>query len=515
MSGEATYIGQLSPDQKWRWDGAAWIPAPPPAPKWANLKLRVQPTWAVVAGAVFVGLVADQALRVGTFGLGASMAVVSMAVVVALVGGLKRAEAWLLAVAAAAFGAWLTDRASPWLLWPDLAAAFALLGLTSSIAVRGSMLDIGAAEAAARIANAALHLLAGAQFLVRPILSSKSRLGAFAPVARGLLIAIPIAAVLAGLLASADPVFASFFNLNLDFNQFALDAFYVVAGSLITAGLVRLALAEPIDRVSGPAWRLGTTEALVVLVALVILFGAFAIAQALSASATGAEALRTAGVTYADYARSGFFQLLWVAGITLAVLILFSRITGFGGRRSRAAFLVLAEVAIALTLLIVLVASSRLSLYENAYGFTMLRLYSHIFAGWVALVFLLLAADLAGLWRARRWFVGTAVITALGLLMAMNFADPEAIVVRLNVDRAVSTHKIDAQYLGGLSNDATPAILAARSAIDAALWQELQTAACGGPRSYAPGPAAFNQADAEAAGARHRSCNLPAVPSLK
>ena len=50
-----------------------------------------------------------------------------------------------------------------------------------------------------------------------------------------------------------------------------------------------------------------------------------------------------------------------------------------------------------MTLLIVLVAWMRLSLYEGAYGFTMLRLYSHIFAGWVAVVFVLLAADLAGL----------------------------------------------------------------------------------------------------------------------
>jgi uncharacterized protein DUF4153 len=506
MSDDAvSYIGQLSQDQKWRWDGTAWTPAPVPLPTWASLKLQGRPTWTAVASAVVVGLAADQALRVGWFGLGASVALECATLALMLVGGLRRVESWLLAAAAGAFGAWLTVRASPWLLWPDVAAMFALLALAASIRLRGSLLDIGIAEAAARGVNAALHALAGVLFLARPIVGARSRVAAGAPVARGLLISIPIAVVLAGLLASADPIFASFLRINLDFSQLALDAVYVLAGALVVAGLLRVAAAEPIDRVDGPLWRLGTTEALVVLAVVDAIFGAFAIAQALAAGGER-DALLTAGVTYADYARSGFFQLLWVAGITLVVLILCSRITGFALRKGRLAFTVLAEIAIALTLLIVLVASMRLSLYESAYGFTMLRLYSHIFAGWIAVVFLLLAADLAGLWSRRRWFVGATVITAIGLLMALNIANPEAIVVRLNIDRATATHSIDAQYLAGLSSDAEPALLASRFQVDASIQQDINTVACAGPRSYAPSPAAFNWADAAAVEARRERC---------
>lgn len=502
----ARYLGQLSPDRRWRWDGVAWTPAPLALPAWASFKLRTQPTWTVVASALVVGLAADQALRVGTFGLGASVAVACATLVLVLVGGLRRVQSWLLVAAAAAFGGWLTVRASPWLLWPDIVATLALLSVAASIAVRGSLLDIGIAEAVARSFNAVLHAFAGGAFLGRPIVGTRSRLAGIAPVARGLLIAIPIAAVLTSLLASADPIFASFLKINLDFGQLALDAFYVLAGSLVTAGLLRLAAAAPIDRVDGPVWRLGTTEAIVVLAVLDTIFGAFALAQAIAASATGAVALRAAGVTYADYARSGFFQLLWVAGITLVLLILCSRITGLADRTGRVAFTVLAEAAIALTLLIVLVAATRLSLYESAYGFTMLRLYSHIFAGWIAVVFLLLAADLAGWWPRRRWFVGATTITALTLLMALNIANPEAVVVRLNTDRAIATHKIDAQYLSQLSSDAVPALLASRFQVDASLWPDLKTVACAGPRTYAPSPAAFNWADAEAVNARRGGC---------
>jgi hypothetical protein len=245
---------------------------------------------------------------------------------------------------------------------------------------------------------------------------------------------------------------------------------------------------------------------MVVLSILDAVFAAFAIAQAIGASGSAGDTLRAAGVTYSDYARSGFFQLLWVAGITLVVLILFSRITGFAERTGKVIFLALAELAIALTLLIVLVAWMRLSLYEGAYGFTMLRLYSHIFAGWVAVVFVLLAVDLAGLFRRRRWFVGVTTLTALGLLLALNLANPEAVVVALNVERAAATHKIDAQYFGELSSDATPSLLASRSQIDASLWPYVATVACAGPRQYSPSPAAFNWADADAAQARSKGC---------
>jgi hypothetical protein len=85
-------------------------------------------------------------------------------------------------------------------------------------------------------------------------------------------------------------------------------------------------------------------------------------------------------------------------------------------------------------------------------------------------------------------------------------ANPEAIVVELNINRAIQTHKIDAQYLRELSSDAAPALLSSRSLIDPAIWQEVKAVACAGPRTYAPNPSAFNWADAEAAGARRQVC---------
>jgi len=460
----------------------------------------------MLGAALVVGLIADQALRTGTFGLAASVTIALLPLTLMLAGLSRSLSSRLLAVGGLAFAMWLTVRASPWLLWPDLAAALILVGLSASLAFRGSLADLGVAEAIARAVHAVVNGSAGGPFIVKPLVRGRRHISAAAPVARGLLIAAPIAVLLALLLAAADPIFASFFNVNVDFGQLSVDAIFVLAGSLLAAGLLRLASAEPLGRIDGPGWRLGTTEGLIVLAVLDAIFAAFAVAQALGATGAASQTLQAAGVTYADYARSGFFELLWVAGITAVVIIVFSRITSLKNPGSRRSLAVLAEVGIGLTLLIVFVAFRRLSFYEEAFGFTMLRLYSHIFAVWIALVFVFLAADIAGVHRRRRWFVGATLASATTILLMLNVVSPEAIVVTLNVEHARSAHKIDADYLAQLSNDAIPTLLASRSGLDPTLRSQVDRAACAGSRSYSPQPAAYNWADAGAAAARRAGC---------
>src|SRR5919201_4983037 len=500
-------VGQLSPDGRWRWDGVAWRPVEPrPAPPWTTARVRRSATWATVLASGGIGLLADQAMRTGRFGLGASLTIAVGAIAIAW-GALRRVESRVLVAAAVLIASFLTLRASPWLQWPDLLAALLLLGAATSFAVRGSLLDVGAAELAARSFQATVQVAAGVAFLARPFAESRGQIGRTTPVLRGVLIALPIAALLGGLLASADPVFASFFTLNLDVGMLVLDVVFVTAGALGFAGLSRVAASEPLDRIDGPKWRLGAAETLVVLAVLDAVFAAFAVAQLRAATGAAADSLRSAGVTYADYARSGFFQLLWVAGITLALLFLSSRITNLAGANRKGAFMVLALSAIALTLMIDVVAFRRLSLYEEAYGFTMLRLYSHVFAGWLAVVFLLLAADFLGAWRGRRWFIGAGAASALVVLLGLNLANPEAMVVAFNTTHAQAVHKIDGEYLAGLSSDATPALLGSRDELEPTLRSQVTQAACAGNRAYSAPWAAFNVADAQAAAARRAGCS--------
>ena len=259
---------------------------PPDGAYWARLTLRDRANLAGVGAAIVVGLVADQCLRTGSVGLGFSLAIGLGGLALVWI-GVQRLEPQLYATVAVVFGAWLTVCASPWLLWPDLIALLLLLGMAASLSVRGTMLDLGLAESVARAAHGLLHLSAGTAFILRPIVQLRPRVGRILPVVRGLLIATPLAVLVAALLASADPIFASFVSFNLDFGQLALDALYVLLVALVMAGLLRIAAAEPLEQVDGPVRRLGAVEGLVVLAVLDAVFAGFAVAQAIGASGAG------------------------------------------------------------------------------------------------------------------------------------------------------------------------------------------------------------------------------------
>src|SRR5258708_28523080 len=221
MSGESySHIGQLSSDGLWRWDGASWSPVVPRAlPRWLNRDLKARATWLTLSASLGVGLVADEALRVGTFGLAASLTLALVALALVFAGRIASFESRVLVGASVLCSAWLTVRASPWLLWPDLAMSFALIGLAASVTSTGSLLNLGIAEAAARSAHALVHLGFGGAFAAQPLVQARNRMGLVAPIAHGALIAAPIPTVLVLLLGVADPGFASFFNLVLDFSR--------------------------------------------------------------------------------------------------------------------------------------------------------------------------------------------------------------------------------------------------------------------------------------------------------
>src|ERR1700730_11366691 len=110
--GGSSYVGQLSVDGNWRWDGTSWQPiasdsVPRPLPQWLNARLTATATWLTLVGVLIVGLIADQAFRAGAFGLAASVALAFAALVLVFVGRLVTLQSRLLAGAAVLLGAWL------------------------------------------------------------------------------------------------------------------------------------------------------------------------------------------------------------------------------------------------------------------------------------------------------------------------------------------------------------------------------------------------------------------------
>jgi len=466
---------------------------------------------AVLVGIGSAAWLFDLAMNSGDIGLAFSASLVVAAGALLVAGRPSNGWSRLLLVAAAVMAPWVTLRASPWLQWPDLIVTIGLLSGGAVLASEGSPFSVSSALASEWIARLLANMAHAVAFIAAPVSAAGARLTgdkrpAVRQIGRGLAIAIPVAGVIGFLLASADPVFASFFNLQIDPATILEHAFWLFVGVGVMGGLLRTSLTAPTAAREGRHWRINPLEAIVVLVVVDAIFLAFGAAQLITTLGGGIEALHAANMTYADYARSGFFQLLAVAAITLPLLIVFTTLGGTRTGRLRFFFTVLVELAVVLTMAIVVVAHQRLSLYETAYGFTMLRLYSHIFAFWIATVFALFGATLLRAEADGRWFPGDAAVTGLVLLFALNIVNPEALVVRLNVNQSSANLLLDPDYLGGLSDDAVPDLFKALRRIDPRQQSEIRRQLCQREESQDGGWAGYTVAQ-QAAKQAHAVCS--------
>jgi hypothetical protein len=456
--------------------------------------------WGVAVGAA---LLADLAVRSGGLGLAGALLVAAVAAGLLISGRVPSREARLCLLAAPVFGLGLFVRSSPWVVPLDVVAAGGLLVLGCSLARGGRVLDLSLPAALARVVHALGHGIAAPVFLLARLPGWS---GTTARVVRGLLLGAPVLLLLGLLLASADAVFASFFSIDLG-DGFAHIA-VVLAAAWAMAGLLRLASAKPLGPLPAPIRPLGAVEATVVLGALVALFSAFAIAQVVAISEGGRRVIETAGLTYAEYARSGFFQLLAVAGVTLAVLLALRGATDLADPTAQRRFAILGVAATALTLVVVAVALRRLALYKDVFGATMLRLYASLAVAWIGVVFVMLAAALLGVGKGRHWLVPAAGGAALAIVLALTVVNPEAAVVRYNVDHAESTGRFDPEYLAELSDDAVPALVDALPRLAPEARAEVLARICdpiAGTGNFR-GWAAYNPSVDAAAEARNRVC---------
>ncbi|KAB1946160.1 DUF4173 domain-containing protein [Micromonospora sp. ALFpr18c] len=204
---------------------------------------------------------------------------------------------------------------------------------------------------------------------------------------------------------------------------------------------------------SRPAHRLEWTLPLVLLDAL---FAAFVLVQLTVLFGGAGHVLRTAGLTYAEYARGGFWQLLAVTALTLLVIAIAARRAPKASRADRLLVRVLLGTLAALSLVIVASALYRMQVYADAYGATRLRLVVATAELWLGLLFVLVGVAVVRLradWLPRL-VIGTAVLALLGLAVV----NPDRLIADRNVDRYLETGRLDVNHLSGLSADAVPAL---------------------------------------------------------
>ncbi len=365
--------------------------------------------------------------------------------------------------------AMLIVRDSPWLTWLNLMACAGLILLAA--VVRDEPRPVG--HALGRILRP-LSLLDPA---VRGAELIAVATGEVAPrgdglgdrvrrIARSATLAAPVTLVLLGLLASADAVFASFLDVPFGATGTGEHASIVALGvALTTAVVAHRSWADP-DPAPSVRRRLGATDVAFTLGAVLFVYGGFVASQVVALAAGDGYVRRTTGLTYAEYARTGFFQLLTAALITLVILLGLVRLTRPTSAAARRRLVYLAEGVVGLTLLVVMIAVRRLFLYEAEFGLTMLRLTTIVFAVWIGIVFVAVGLHIAG--RLDHELAIVVVASALGVLLAVGAANPESVVARRNIDRFGGSAALDVDYLvDRLGADAIPTILTDPSAASA------------------------------------------------
>ena len=296
-------------------------------------------------------------------------------------------------------------------------------------------------------------------------------------VSRGVLLAAPLLLLFGALLVAADAIFERLiievfgFDLAEIFSHLSLIIFFAwISAGVLWAGL----MARVPDNLAIPRPRvlsLGIVEVGIVLGLLDLLFLTFVVIQVRYLFGGAARVAATAGLTYAEYARRGFFELVTVTALALPLLLIAHWLLRAETRAHRRLFKALAGIMVALLFVVVASALQRMYLYQQEFGLTELRLYTTIFMVWISTVLLWFVLTVL---RARRdRFAFGALLAGFAAILAINVLNPDALIASTNIDRMEAGKRFDAYYLTTLSADAAPVLVEALPEIgDERLWKD-------------------------------------------
>jgi hypothetical protein len=455
MSDSITNTSPDNQDSPW----TPFLPGKPVAPSEPPLERAIKTAW-LIGLALLLGLLGDGLFYGWHFGLSWGLWV--SAVVLALVVAsrvtrqpLEGQGRWLLAVGVvfAFFAAW---RASEALQMLNFLATLLTIGLAAAAARQGQLVTarvIGIALSWLHAGVGAATDVLGLVFIdmpwnALPKLRSSEKTVA---IVRGVLFAVPVLIVFGALFASADAVFGKLLgNLtSLQFNAEGLITHGIVIGffAWIAGGFLRRALRPQtiLETQSSGSLVLPATEMTVVLGLVNALFAAFVLVQ-IGYFFGGSNQVSVTGLTYSEYARKGFFELVWVATLALPMLLVMHSLIPETRVAQQRTFRFLASVLIGLIAIVMVSAVQRMRLYVLEYGLTELRLYPTVFMLWLAIVF---GWFVWVLYRNQRnQFAFGALASAMAILIGLNAINPDAVIVKYNAIRAAQNTEVNLEDAG-------------------------------------------------------------------
>ena len=288
----------------------------------------------------------------------------------------------------------------------------------------------------------------------------------------GAVLALPLLAIITSLLSEADPIFARGMQAIVDFVSGDLVSHALTSAILawIVAGWLQGMLRPVEDRAQRTdAPRFALAAHLPALLGFILLLAAFLGVQARTLFGGAEFVRRTAGLSFAEYARGGFFELVAVAFLAVGLLLIVDATLDRASEGAERRFRASGWTLIGLVGVLALSALHRMSVYVGAFGLSEDRIYA--------------LAAMAGIAASLAWFgatvlrgrgdrlipglLGGAVIWVFGL----HALDPDALVARVNLSRAREGASFDIAYHVARSADAVPVLMGGA--------RELGTPRCG------------------------------------
>lgn len=268
---------------------------------------------------------------------------------------------------------------------------------------------------------------------------------------KAILITIPVVLIIIILLSTADEIFANIFkgmfnqilnvlngiNISTTFMKFIciVIAFFYFIG-LFYYICSKYEIIEE-KAISQPKVN-DTFTIKMILVSLNIIYLVFCYIQIKSLF------MRNTTLNYAHYARQGFFQLMVVSIINLVTILIAKKRENKNESKTNKFINYMSLIMIIFTFIIVISAGVRMYFYENAYGYTLLRLlvYCTLITESIMFIPTILYILDKKINLSKSYFIIIAVI-----YICMNFSNFDNIIAKRNVDRYIETGKIDLYYL--------------------------------------------------------------------
>jgi hypothetical protein len=441
------------------------------------MKGRTLPGAAILAAGVGLGVAGDQLLRADAGpGLNFFLLFAGLAVAVwtvARVGGSplgREASSWIgVGLLCAAALLW---RGSELLRLGAFLAACTAFALPALEAGRAWVRRSGTLDLVEAVAGAGLHAAFGSIRLINREhwgeVDADAPVGTARRVARtaivgGLIALVPLV-VFGALFISADQMFATIIGDLVRFDLEALAGHAMAIGVLswLTCGyLVGVSSGTRLDGVRSlhPARpNFGIAEVATALGLVDLLFFGFVAVQFRYLFGGSAWVEVTPGLTYAAYARAGFFQLVAAVALAIPWLLLTHSLLDDRGHKARTVFVGFAGVHLLLLFATVASAVQRMLVYQSAYGLTEERIVVTAILIWLTAVLVWFGTTVFS--RRRDRFAFGALASAFVLVGSLQIIDPAGLAARHNLDRIEELGGVDAEHLGSLGADAVSLVVA-------------------------------------------------------